>query len=349
MTTLTAEQESAGIDQKSDPRLGLDVDTTQAPNIFDKALVVKVEMGSLGASKKLSATQIEVDADKDRVKASKSILDSKELQNIKSEQQAIGKALRKYCLPSPFRAGFYLVPIVSISDIDGILNQSKDKQFNELLPAFLAVYPNLVEADKISLRSTFDPNDYPAIQKVKASFYMDWSWISFGVPKDLQNVDSNIFAREQEKAAAKIAEVSDQIVQVLRSQMLDLVTHLCDRLEGGKGNGKPKNFKPSTVDNVKEFLATFQARNIVDDRELDKLCAQAKQLLDGVDPQALREQDQVRDRVKQGFEAIKAQLDTMMVVKPGRMIRFAEDEEAPVPVMPPPVQAELIEDDGVPF
>ncbi len=308
-------------------RLGLDVNATQAPNIFDKALVVKVEMGSLGASKKLSATQIEVDADKDRVKASKSILDSKELQAIKGEQQSIGKALRKYCLPSPFRAGFYLVPIVSISDIDGILNQSQDKIFNELVPAFLAVYPALVEADKISLRSTFDPTDYPGLSQVKASFYMEWSWISFGVPKDLQNVDSDIFAREQEKAAAKIAEVSDQITQVLRGQMLDLVSHLADKLEGGRGNGKPKIFRDTAVTNIKEFLATFQARNIVDDKQLDVLCSQAKQLLEGVDPQALREQDQVRDRVKKGFDGIKAQLDTMMITKPGRMIRFAEDEE----------------------
>jgi len=325
---------------------------TTAPNIFDKAIVVHVEMGSLGASKKLASTQIEVDADKDRVRASKSILESKELKAISAEQQSIGKALRKYCLPSPFRSGFYLVPIVSIGDIDGLLNQSQDKLLNELVPAFLAIYPDLVEADKISLRSTFDPSDYPPISKVKSQFGMEWSWISFGVPRDLQSVNSDIFAREQEKAAAKIAEVSDQITQVLRTQMLDLVSHLSDKLEGNRGNGKPKIFKASAVTNIKEFLATFQARNIVDDKELDKLCAQAGQLLDGVDPQALREQDQVRDRVKQGFDRIKAQLDTMMLDRPSRMIIFPEDEEAPVPspaMPPPPVQASLIEESDVPF
>ncbi len=228
-----------------------------------------------------------------------------------------------------------------------------------LVPAFLAVYPALIEADKISLRSNWNPSDYPSLAKVRDSFYVEWRYINLGTPGELQGVDSSIFAREQEKAAQKIQDVSDQIVQVLRAQMLDLVSHLTDKLEGGRGNGKPKIFKDSTVTNVKEFLKTFSARNIVDDRQLDLLVAQAGQLLDGVDPQSLRDQDVVRERVRAGFESIKQTLDTMVVPKPTRMVRFADPgagEETPEAVTRPDLdavveQAQAVEfdSDDVPF
>jgi len=343
---MTATQE-----QNTAERLGLDV--KPVPNIFDRALCLKLDMGRFGTNRKLGADQYEVNADKSLTSASKTIVDSKEYDTVASIQTAAAKFVKKQCLPSYFKSGIYLLPIASLGTVDAELKDFQVDMLNAV-DAFMAVYPALTKVDQERLRGVFNPADYPPAAKVRSSFFMEWSYISFGVPEALQSVDSELFQREQEKAAQRLTEATNEITQVLRGQMLDLVSHLADKLEGGRGNGKPKIFRDTAVTNIKEFLATFQARNIVDDKQLDVLCSQAKQLLEGVDPQALREQDVVRDRVKKGFDDIKTKLDTMMQDKPGRMIRFAEDEAAdtsvvmPLPVVPPPVQGEA-EMDELPF
>ncbi len=306
-----------------------DLPKNEAPappvDIFKKAICLKLDMGMLGSSKKLAGDQFEVDADKDRVSASKNILACKELENIRSAQSALGKRIKAQCLPSMFKAGVYLLPIASISTVDKMLTEGQAEIINELVPAFLAIYPDLIERDKISLRGTFDPGDYMPIAKARASFYCVWEYVQFGVPDALQNVDADIFKREQEKAAARLTEAAATIESVLRNETLKLVTHLSDKLAGLK-DGKTKRFYDSSIDNVKDFLSTFRNRNITDDKQLDELCARAEQLLAGVDPDAIRNSDVVRDRVQAGFAEIATKLDGMMQNKPTRAI--LDDEAA---------------------
>lgn len=303
----------------------------EAPvDIFSKSILLKLDMGRLGTSKKLGASLIEVDADKDRISAAKSILESPQLDAIKTEMSLVSKKIRNMCLPSViFKRGTYLVPIASVAEVNQILEESQAAILGQLVPAFLEAYPGLVEADKLSLRGgTYNPADYPPISKVEASFVMDWDYISIGVPEKLQSVDSSIFVRQQEKSAARLSAAVDEIQDILRAQMLELVTHLADQMSGEKGeSGKRKALKTASVVNVTKFIEAFRAKNITDDKELDALCEQAKSLLEGVDPQAIRDSITVKDRVITGFQEIKASLDTLMVNKPSRMIKFAKPEE----------------------
>ncbi len=298
-------------------------------NIFDKAIALALELGKFGTGRKLGTDKIEVDGNKDRYRASKRILDSQELSRISQAQAALGSRMRQISLPSLFKSGVYLIPKAMLSQVDAEVAEAQTYIMNTLVPAFMAVYPALIEADKAALASNWNSADYPSPSKVRESFYVEWNYVNLGTPESLQSVDPEVYIREQEKAQQKMAQVSEEITQVMRSQMLDLVDHLASVL-GGDKDGKKKTFKATTVTNVKEFLSTFKARNIVDDRQLDVLVSQAGQLLDGVDPQTLRDQDVVRDRVRVGFEAIKTQLDTMVVAKPSRMIRFEQAEEKAV-------------------
>lgn len=316
----------------------LDQDVSQDPptppaqeiptDIFAKAICLKLDMGCLGVSKKLGSTQIEVDADKNRISASKSILSSPQLDAIKREQALLSKTIRNICLPSILKAGVFLLPIASIADVDQILTEAQANILGILVPAFLEAYPNLVEADKLSLRGTYNAADYPPISKVRDTFMVDWSYISFGVPPELSSIDSDLFIREQQKAAARMTQAANDIQDLLRAQMLGLVNHLAEQMTGvNSATGKPKVLKDAAVVNVSKFLESFRAKNITDDKELDALCNQAKDLLNGVDPQALRDSITTREKVVVGFQSIKAELDKLMVDKPSRLIKFAEPGE----------------------
>lgn len=311
-------------------RIDQDVASNQAPptDIFALAICLKLDQGCLGVTKKLGSAQIIVDADKSRIHAAKSILESPELDAIKREQSTISKKIRAICLPSMFKSGIFLIPKASIPDVEQMLTEAQAAILGQLVPAFLEVYPALVEADKLSLRGTYNPADYPSIAAVQASFIFDWSYLEFGVPRGLSEIDSDLYIREQEKAASRISQAADEIRDLLRGQMLEVVNHLAEQMTGVNSlTGKPKILKDAAVVNVTKFIEAFKQKNITGDSELDKLCDQAKSLLAGVDPQALRDSITTRDQVIAGFQDIKQELGKLMVEKPSRLIKFAEPGE----------------------
>lgn len=99
----------------------------------------------------------------------------------------------------------------------------------------------------------------------------------------------------------------------------------CEKCEG-KGKwieeGKPKKFNSTLVDNMNDFLKVFDARNLADDAELADLVSQARSLLGDSDTKKIKKDGDLRADIAAGFSAIKAQLDTMVVEKQTRAIRF---------------------------
>ena len=116
-----------------------------------------------------------------------------------------------------------------------------------------------------------------------------------------------------------MAEAGREIQQVLRTAMGELVKHMRDRLKDGP-EGKPLRFKETTVSNLVEFLGTFDFRNVTDDAELKGLVEKAREMLVGVSADDLRTTSGVRAKVQQGMADLAAELDTMIVKKPGRKL-----------------------------
>ena len=293
-------------------------------DVFKKAICLSVEIGALGSKRKVNASQVTVDADPKLINVSKTLLDSDELLAIKQLYTTVRQALYRVTLrPEIFRAGIYVLPLVLVEETDQQLTDYQG-QLKDLVKRLAAKYPEIKERDKARLRSCYVEKDYVSLAKLMEAFYLEWSYINFGVP---ENLPADIREREIDKATGKVAQAAEQIQQLLRVEMLDLVAHIADRLEPGAG-GKPRVFRDTLVSNVKDFLAVFQARNLTNDAELEQLCAKAQLLLDGMDPQVLRDRTDLRSRVAAGFAEIKSQLDTMVVTdRPKRQIDL-EDEVA---------------------
>jgi len=79
------------------------------------------------------------------------------------------------------------------------------------------------------------------------------------------------------------------------------------------------------VEKLRDFLATFDLRNVVDDQELKEQVEKARALVEGVSTDALRNMPQVRARVREGMAAVAAQMDTLVGDRVGRKFRFDEE------------------------
>ena len=86
-------------------------------DLAQKTVCVKVRLGRLGNTRKVSNSQVEVDTDKSLLLISKHLLDSKELRAVANFDGEIRRYLYDTCLP--FEAGIHLCPLALLEQMEG--------------------------------------------------------------------------------------------------------------------------------------------------------------------------------------------------------------------------------------
>jgi ElaB/YqjD/DUF883 family membrane-anchored ribosome-binding protein len=130
-----------------------------------------------------------------------------------------------------------------------------------------------------------------------------------------------MFQDERDKAAQRMSEAYTEVRQVLREAMVELVAHLRDRLTD-QPDGTPQRLRESTVQKLREFLDTFDFRNVTNDQELKEQVQRARALLTGTTTDAMRNMADLRAKVREGMSEITEHLETMISDRVGRKFRF---------------------------
>ena len=283
-----------------------------------QTVFIKVHLGLLGNTRKVSASQVEVDADKALIRVSKTLLDSPELQAVRGLDGDVRHFLYDMCLP--FDVGIHLLPLCLVESVEEKLREFKEKR-SELVETFLTAYPRLCREAAGRLRTLYNPTDYPPVDEVRSRFTFTWQYVSYGVPEQLREISARFFEEEREKAVVTMSEACKEIQQVMRASLLELVNHLRDRLTE-QADGKPQRLRESTVQKLRDFLATFDLRNVVDDQELKEQVERARELLAGTTTDAIRNTTEMRAKVREGMTGIAASLEAMVSDRVGRKFRF---------------------------
>lgn len=291
----------------------------ESSGIMDRAVCLSLEIHKPGNRRKVSSSQVETDADKSMINVSKLLLDSAEYKAISRHDGEVRQWLYSRALPGPFRAGVYLIPHELVLDVDTHLREAGAAR-EELIDAFMLAYPSLESEAAAKLGSLYDPKDYPEESLLRAAFSVHWSYFAFQTPDTLRRISTQLFERERDKAAASWVDATKEVREALRAGFAELVDHMAERLTGDKV------FRNSLVENFRDFLSTFDFRNITDDADLRALVTRAGQLLDGVNPDTLRKEEGLRDAVARGMAEINASLDTMIVNRPKRRLEIGGAE-----------------------
>ena len=300
--------------------------------IAARAMCLNIEFGLFGNSKQISTdsiqvvkqngkgTEVDEKIEKSRLRAQKRLLNSPELDAIRTFDYQTRKHIRTASLK--YDTGLDMIPLEAVPAIDEWLETRAQERSTKLVPAFVAAYPAACEAASKELGSQHRPEDYAPANEVADEFLFRWNWVHFGVPGTLKALKSNIWKRETEKAQQKMETAALQMQLALRQSMLELVQHMADRLTPDP-DGKRKTFHASTVQNLVDFLSNFDFRNITGDAELAKVVKKAKSLLEGVDVNELKSEGAVLSKVQSGIEQISTTLDNL-VVKTSR--KFSKED-----------------------
>lgn len=291
--------------------------------MFDKAICLSVETHKFGDKRDAGTDKVEVDANKEYLKLTKSLFKSETYNKIVSMDGGTIAFLGKICFPSFFKRGVYMLPIIEQKKAEDFLRE-KQLERDTLADKFAyEEYPELSVNAAEDLKVLYNAKNYPPPDAVRAKFSMRWQYLSFTVPGQLENIDAELFKSEQEKHARMWAEAEEGVNQVLCEYTEKLFSHAVDMLTD-KTDGKPKGFHDSMIQKWGEFFDTFKDRNITNNEELEALVAKTRNLLGNVNTKDLKDNATLRAQVKDTFDRARQELNNSIVTKK-RKITFEEE------------------------
>lgn len=296
--------------------------TTAADRLRSEMIAMRLSFNWFGTRKTLSAEQKAVAAESfgaeaDFLSAGKKLLNTrhqafKAVTSVKSQAMSYFKGVS---LPFP-EPGLRLI---KQSDLGAATMQltSLKQDLGDAVEQLDRHYEELKAAARERLGDLYCASDYPA--SLAGLFDMSWDFPSVEPPNYLQRLAPELYEQECRRVQARFDEAVQLAEQAFTEEVAKLVDHLTERLTGDT-DGRPKVFRDSAVTNLTEFFERFRHLNVRSNDQLDELVSRAQQIVAGVDPQQLRNNEALRQRVASQLSGVESVLDGMLVDRPRRNI-----------------------------
>jgi hypothetical protein len=132
-------------------------------------------------------------------------------------------------------------------------------------------------------------------------------------------LNPEVYRQEQERVAERFQEAVQLAEQAFAAEFARLLSHLTERLSND-ATGERRIFRDSVVANLTEFFERFRKLNVSSSPELDRLVDDAQQMVKGVTPQQLRNNDALRQQISTQISRVESQLAPLIVDRPRRQL-----------------------------
>ena len=208
-----------------------------------------------------------------------------------------------------------------------------EKAFTDIVDSFEAEYDSIVSDMAFKQGDMFNRNDYPSKEQVRSKFSIEL--FVNNVPMNdfrcaiAEDIADDLFAtyqRQSEKILRNILnEQAERFIDVMHS-----ISHCCGYDEIGKeadGEQKLKKRKiyDTTILKAKDMCSSFKEFNLDNNPELEAARKQLESALSGVDAEALRDSDAVRDSVKREVDDILGKFGAFECVQKEFAMEVHED------------------------
>ncbi|MEQ8788818.1 MAG: hypothetical protein RIC55_21075 [Pirellulaceae bacterium] len=283
---------------------------------------VRLSISWFGTRKTLSAEQKAQAADTfgaegEFLSAGKKLIDTKHpafkaVTAVKSKAVSYWKSLS---LPYP-EPGLRLIRQDAIDTFDAQMRTFRE-ELDEAVAALDRQYDALKSAAAERLGSLYNDGDYPT--SLEGMFALDWDFPSVEPPNYLRQLNPELYQQECQRAAARFDEAVELAEQAFVGELSGLIAHLTERLTG-QADGKRKVFRDTAVTNLLDFFERFQQLNVRSNEQLDELVDRARRVIEGREPQQLRDDEGLRSSVARQLSGVQGVLDDLLVDRPRRNI-----------------------------
>ena len=204
--------------------------------------------------------------------------------------------------------GARLLPTASLLDYKQAMNRYQ-QEFDRLVEAFLDRYDTLVAAAAFQLGTLFDRQEYPERLQVARRFRMDLSFVPLPTSGDFRlDVESEVQRELMEQYERRLEEQLSSATKDSWTRLYEALSRLSDRLTVDE-DGKRKIFHDTVVTGAVELCELLTAMNVTQDPQLESARRKLQEVLLGVTPKELREEDGTRVLTKQKVDAILSAFD----------------------------------------
>jgi hypothetical protein len=194
---------------------------------------------------------------------------------------------------------------------------------DDLIAAFLKVYPAQREEMRRTLGDLYDEADYPVAREIRDRFWVSTMMMELNAPESLKGISGVMYQEEVARIRNVWEETKGTITAALYQEMAELVGTLAERLTVTAGE-KPQAMRASVVEKFQEWLDLFGARNLTRDRDLAAIVERARAVVSGVDVETIRKSDGLRKELAAEFVNLKKELTAAIGARPARKIRLEE-------------------------
>jgi hypothetical protein len=211
------------------------------------------------------------------------------------------------------------VRLIKQSDIP--VFEAKMQEFKEQLDIAVANLQLEYEALKVRAReqlgSLYNAEDYP--QTLEGVFAITWEYPPIEPPQYLMSFNPQLYEQEQHRVQQRFENAVTLAEQAFAEELSGLVSHLIERLTADP-DGKKKSFRANAVENFKEFYDNFKRMNVRSNVQLESLISQAHNLVSGIDPAELRQNQEMQQTLRTQMSELRTSLDSVISEAPRRRI-----------------------------
>lgn len=297
-------------------------DNAAAQRLRNNFAAVRLSFTWLGVRKTLSADQKaqaaeSFGAEGQYLSAAKKLLDTRHeafqaVSSVRSQTISFWKGMS---LPYP-DPGVRLIRQEDVERFDAQMKRFRE----ELLEAVVKLdgdFEQLKTTARQRLGRLYNPADYPA--SLREMFAVEWDYPSVDPPEYLMRLNPHLYQQERQRIAHRFDEAVRLAEEAFVAEFAKLVSHLTERLTTGP-EGERKVFRDTAVTNLNQFFNRFKALNVRSNGDLDRLVETARNALNGVDPQAVRDNNSLRQQLTTQLASVQATLDGLLVDQPRRRI-----------------------------
>jgi len=274
----------------------------------------------MGRMKQIKNLEVITNADRSQLKHQKQLIDSPELEEIRSQDSKLKRFLDT--MTCAYDESTRFAPNEKMETLYKAMKAYQVLRRPKLVAKFMEVYRELEASDFASLRESlgehFHRDDYPSADAVERGFDFEFNLRPVGAV-NLKGLPDYIIAEEiaKDRQAREAAVIEWR--DTMRQMGAVLVTTLLDVLKK-KSDGKRTRLTDAAVDNLAEFVRNYNLRDLANDADYQKHIETIRQVIQGVSAEKLRESENLQMLVANQLEEVKAALRPL-VVESGRKFR----------------------------
>jgi len=241
------------------------------------------------------------------VRGTKSLINKEALKEIKAIKLKAMMWARKNTLPW-VDDGSYYIPKGKIAEGREYLNQCISEmeiaveKLVENYDSFVSDMKSQVELHNScnpQSKIDFSEDKYPKKDELKDRFKIFYQFYMIAIPESGLGVLTEEQAKEERvKLNKSIQEAAEIGIQHLRHLFVEMVSHLRNKISQGS------SFRNSSVVKIQEFVNDFETLNVWNDKELSALIAKCRGYMNGVDADALRNDEAFSNKVESNLSEV---------------------------------------------